>query len=471
MKNQILKVATLVCLISMPLLWYACQEEPSVLEKGEVSFTVISASSSELKRKSTKVYDLNDVEKVIITIQESDGTPTDYTQYELNIYKMGDVFITKKIALTFGSYKVTEFYIVDALDSIIFASPIEGSLMAQNVNDPLPVLFDVTQKSKAVNIEVVSTENLKPEDFGLIRFPVIEVETFQFLINVSEVGTDQLLNAYLTITSGGYIYSQQLDSVVENIVTLKDGYVDYILSIESTGYQTIVDTLTNTELKQYYSIPLIVELEELSTSTEGLVAYYPFNGNANDLSGNNNNGTVHGSTLTSDRFGNLNSAYLFDGNDDYIDIEHSQSLNITSNISISFWAKLETSGPYYFPYHIIEKFDCWGLGQRGNDINWGVTTSNGGFNVWALDFNYTQWYYYVMKYDGSNISTYVNGQLYASEQASGTINTNTNKIYISRYNEGGDYYFDGTLDDFRIYNRSVSVLEINELYHEGGWDI
>jgi hypothetical protein len=49
--------------------------------------------------------------------------------------------------------------------------------------------------------------------------------------------------------------------------------------------------------------------------TNGLVGYWPFNGNANDISGNGNNGTVNGATLTTDRFGNTNSAYSFDGND------------------------------------------------------------------------------------------------------------------------------------------------------------
>ena len=46
---------------------------------------------------------------------------------------------------------------------------------------------------------------------------------------------------------------------------------------------------------------------------DGLVAYYPFNGNANDESGNGNNGTVNGATLTTDRFGNTNKAYSFNG--------------------------------------------------------------------------------------------------------------------------------------------------------------
>lgn len=51
--------------------------------------------------------------------------------------------------------------------------------------------------------------------------------------------------------------------------------------------------------------------------TDGLVGFWSFTGNANDESGNENHGTVHGATLTEDRFGNMNSAYSFDGVDDH----------------------------------------------------------------------------------------------------------------------------------------------------------
>jgi hypothetical protein len=77
--------------------------------------------------------------------------------------------------------------------------------------------------------------------------------------------------------------------------------------------------------------------------TEGLVAYFPFNGNTNDESGNNNNGVRFGATLISDRFGNPSSAFLFDGIDDYIEIEHSSSFNFNEQISISFWVIMESS--------------------------------------------------------------------------------------------------------------------------------
>ena len=61
--------------------------------------------------------------------------------------------------------------------------------------------------------------------------------------------------------------------------------------------------------------------------TNGLVGWWPFDGDANDYSGNGNNGIVHGATLTTDRFGNARSAYDFDGLDDWIEVPNSNSLN------------------------------------------------------------------------------------------------------------------------------------------------
>jgi hypothetical protein len=76
--------------------------------------------------------------------------------------------------------------------------------------------------------------------------------------------------------------------------------------------------------------------------SEGLVAWYPFNGNANDESGNGNNGTVNGATLTADRFGNANSSYYFSGNEE-IRITNSQIFNeLTNTITISAWVNIST---------------------------------------------------------------------------------------------------------------------------------
>ena len=76
----------------------------------------------------------------------------------------------------------------------------------------------------------------------------------------------------------------------------------------------------------------------------GLVAYYSFDGNSNDESGNGIHGTVIGATLTEDRLGNIGRAYEFDGSDDYIEVGNSESLNFTSSFTVSLWIRAGTLG-------------------------------------------------------------------------------------------------------------------------------
>src|SRR5689334_10454257 len=73
--------------------------------------------------------------------------------------------------------------------------------------------------------------------------------------------------------------------------------------------------------------------------TQGLMAYYPFNGNANDASGNANHPSVTNATLTADKAGSPNSAYRFNGIDNYIRIPNRPTLNTTNKISLSVWVK------------------------------------------------------------------------------------------------------------------------------------
>ena len=75
---------------------------------------------------------------------------------------------------------------------------------------------------------------------------------------------------------------------------------------------------------------------------DGLVAYYPFNGNANDESGNGNNGIVYGATLAVDRYGKPNGAYYFDGSSNYIKVPHKEILNIQNSLSIVSWVYVES---------------------------------------------------------------------------------------------------------------------------------
>src|SRR5450755_2833851 len=99
-------------------------------------------------------------------------------------------------------------------------------------------------------------------------------------------------------------------------------------------------------------LPLLLFLFNASFSqdiTTGLVGYWPFDGNANDVSGNGNNGIVTNAVLTSDRFGNANRAYYFNGSNAYIRVPNAPNLNTGAQLSIAAYIKIQ--GFYAGPCH------------------------------------------------------------------------------------------------------------------------
>jgi len=204
--------------------------------------------------------------------------------------------------------------------------------------------------------------------------------------------------------------------------------------------------------------------------SDGLVAYYPFNGNANDESGNGNNGTVYGATLTTDRFGNANSAYSFDGNNDYIDCGNGSTINISGSFSISSWC-------YYSSGYSI-------LGKEGGN------GSNNGYYLWInpvdkkvhFGFNKDQseiislsqieinkWVHIVGTWDSSSkrISIYINSILDNVNILSGNPLPHSNPLYLGYTSApwATEFSFIGKIDDIRIYNRAISASEIQEIYY------
>src|ERR1017187_5713954 len=110
-----------------------------------------------------------------------------------------------------------------------------------------------------------------------------------------------------------------------------------------------------------------------SNLDSGLVGCYPFSGNANDFSGNKHNAVVNGPTLTSDRFGNANSAYSFNGTSDFIAINNFDSLiGKADEVSVSVWAAAtaNTSNAIFMlsPDTMQDRFV--GCGMYENNIYW-----------------------------------------------------------------------------------------------------
>lgn len=232
------------------------------------------------------------------------------------------------------------------------------------------------------------------------------------------------------------------------------------------------DGLTNLEEQQRGTNPLTAD--DLS-----LVAYYPFNGNANDESGNGNDGTVYGATLTEDRFGNADSAYLFDGIDDYITLPHSEQINFSGNdnYSVALWAKV-ISIPSGGHGGIVEKWS--GSGGYPFVIRYAVDsptvhthtaiydgTNNPGPQS-DKDLIDGAFHQIVLIKSDNSILLYIDGQLENSvaDTTTGSIQ-NSSVVYVGR-RLASNRYFNGVIDDIKIYNRALSETEIQNLYNGGG---
>jgi gliding motility-associated-like protein len=211
--------------------------------------------------------------------------------------------------------------------------------------------------------------------------------------------------------------------------------------------------------------------------SSGLVAYYPFSGNANDASGNNIHGTISGATLTTDRSGNANSAYLFNGGTSYIQLPASNLYNFspTGTHSISVWVQVQ-SNPFSTvqailvksPYTSDHYLSAWNYGIyiEFNRFMVGYASTHVLRSNTLSTLDGSCWYHVLYTYDNGKWKLYVNGNLEAQDlsQSLKTLQDNSAIAFGKKGEAFGDYY-KGKLDEVRIYNRVLNDAEIQALYN------
>lgn len=209
----------------------------------------------------------------------------------------------------------------------------------------------------------------------------------------------------------------------------------------------------------------------------GLVAFYPFNGNANDEGGNNLNGTVNGASLTANRFGTAGRAYNFNGTSDFITMGNPPLLQINNTITLSGWISCDTFSPT-----LVRDF----LSKAALNVNRGYQLSqqsnNGTPSLGAACFsseglafgeftggtiNTNTWIFFTLIIDGKSWKFYHDGNLTNEGTTMSTINIlddgSLGDLLVGRV-QGS--FFDGLIDDIAIYNRALSNAEVTQLYNQ-----
>jgi hypothetical protein len=239
-------------------------------------------------------------------------------------------------------------------------------------------------------------------------------------------------------------------------------------------------------------------------ASSALVAYWKFNGNAKDSSGNGHNGTLEAGpvglaavpgpvpTLTTDRFGNANSAYSFAGGGN-IDVPFSAALNPQA-MTVSLWERQDTAGRTDHPndcYMIsLNRWNGWKLQTQPTLPFMTVSTDSSIYDTddagTAISIGAGKWNHLVVTYDGVNtMNFYINGVLVKTQnKAKGKVKPINPTVDLSigsdlanaaytptddgtgRYYIAWGGYWTGGLDDVMIYNTALTAAQVTQVYNQ-----
>ena len=198
------------------------------------------------------------------------------------------------------------------------------------------------------------------------------------------------------------------------------------------------------------------------TAEAGLVAYYPFDGDLVDHSGNGNNGTSHGATFVS---GYSGQALCFDGLDDYVFAPVNMNAGVMPQMTMSAWARSNST----LKGTVISCDDggydrTINIDSRGGGTGWSAFSGQPNRVLGYSPVTIGDWTFVAAVYDqdAETVKLYVNGALINEEE--GLLESGMDYIHIGA-NPSHRQYFSGTIDEVRIYNRTLSAEELNRKFN------
>jgi hypothetical protein len=263
------------------------------------------------------------------------------------------------------------------------------------------------------------------------------------------------------------------DNGNQSVFADQDGTIAIDFLISAPGYLNARESL-----KFSSEIYDTISLQKVD---DHLVCLYRFSNQLLDSSGNGHTGEGHGGSFVDDRFGKSNSALKLNGSSDYVSVADAPDLNFgkTSDFTICFWAKMVKLPSYPDQVFIVHK----GQFLSNNFIGYCVfqdfqylhnligTVKGEGEGVGSYPPDYSKWHFYCCSFsrskgfnvyvDGQDDPTGFNNNFDASVGSSAPLLIGTNGL--------GGKFFNGIIDDMRIYNIALDLDAAKALYHENGW--
>lgn len=330
--------------------------------------------------------------------------------------------------------------------------------------------FKCKDEPSAIYISIKDSEQAYV--YNLHKFPLIKIGEEYITQEIELAVGNYTIEDFIVVNSEDSVMyltpkeGSELADLVENPLPVSFSISEDLIT--AVVLEVLPSDLGNASEFGYVTISFNIA----NTLDKGLIAFYPLDDNANDYSQFSNHGTVHGAIPVLDRQNNQNSAYYLDGIDDYISFTKN-NYGIDSTLSISLWMKTSSINKQW----IIGKYD-W--------------TEEAGFHLYTMDgiprfngrdrneeyirciaenpINDNQWHHIVALVDNSKWSLWVDNYK-VTETDSGHIAIDiscSQPLEIGRFllGEYGDHhYYNGYIDDVKIYDRVLTVQEINWLYN------
>jgi hypothetical protein len=279
---------------------------------------------------------------------------------------------------------------------------------------------------------------------------------------------------------------------VEGYIIYVDGVVFDTLGADQTsifigGLES--ETLYTFEVEAFDFSGNFSDLADITEATEppvdtgepGLVAHYPFEGNANDATPYENHGVIGGDPIfemVADRPNASGQAIVFDGDRDSVLAPNAVQL-ISDYTTVSFWIRVDDINITDAEAYILD-FGHWderwkiSLPQH-TKIVWTTNSKNAQFDNFISDMDSGDgnelvegfWWYVTMVHDGENDIIYLDGVEVNSKPVMGTLNSTGRPLGFGNNPINGGQYFIGALDEVKIYNKALTPQEIENLYNNG----